>query len=805
MIQLSYLMYILSSASILSTLVPPALRCYYAPATPPLGALARSVMREHPIRDFMIALSSSRPSLDSTSTMTVGEYTLHVRQGLGALAEFAGTRIYPTPLEPPPSPCREAWLCVIHPTLVPFYPGTKLPPPSFFRLQPSLPLRTPTPPSCPSTFLLGVCPMGWEDARGTTGSSYTSCPSRTFLEVTPLGWDETCLKGTPSSVASSIPVPSSPPATSSSPRSFWLKYFVKEGAGRCYCALLGVAGIVMVVKALGRRKRGAVLRRMRLARQIHAQPAPLDVPAPAGLRLAVPPVEHRDMRPILALEPAPLPAPAPPVPAVAVEEPPIAAPREQVPEPTVALPLALAHRTIDDNPVLDVDIPAALELADPAPADTAADDDVVPDINIVDAPEFANPAPLLVAAVDADTVPVDIATPPATADPANDAVPNSDIASPVLADLAPLPADAEPSPAKSERVTTPPPAAPVVFALTPTDRVLNTDIAPLELADLAPVKPAGPAYPVDFAQPPADVVLALTAKHAVIPPPARPLLPLAALPQPEVAEPAPRSLAQVPRSDTPPPLNGVATVDPARSSPPQPTTPTPSSAGMRARKAANKPSPAQPRSPAPPNREPLTLADVLPVELAVKREPLSPRVPHANIERYEDGFIGTRDLARTVVIRRPEPAPVAGPSSKTLQRPPLPRRRLSMVLEDQQRQLALFGQDGLGTEAERALVRRQVRERVAIERTQLDISAADVGEALVRDWRARERVAPVVQADRERQLGRYGRGGQVSAADRSVLERHLREKVDIENTVAEIPRAALEDVLVHAGKGKGKV
>jgi hypothetical protein len=38
-----------------------------------------------------------------------------------------------------------------------------------------------------------------------------------------------------------------------------------------------------------------------------------------------------------------------------------------------------------------------------------------------------------------------------------------------------------------------------------------------------------------------------------------------------------------------------------------------------------------------------------------------------------------------------------------------------------------------------------------------------------------------------------------------VLERHLREKVDIENTVAEIPRAALEDVLVHAGKGKGKV
>jgi hypothetical protein len=98
-----------------------------------------------------------------------------------------------------------------------------------------------------------------------------------------------------------------------------------------------------------------------------------------------------------------------------------------------------------------------------------------------------------------------------------------------------------------------------------------------------------------------------------------------------------------------------------------------------------------------------------------------------------------------------------------------------------------------------------VRERVAIERTQLDISAADVGEAVVRDWRVRERAPPVVQADRERQLGRYGRGGQASAADRSVLERHLREKVDIENTVAEIPRAALEDVRVHAGKGKGKV
>ncbi|KAJ7233883.1 hypothetical protein C8J57DRAFT_1480110 [Mycena rebaudengoi] len=238
----------------------------------------------------------------------------------------------------------------------------------------------------------------------------------------------------------------------------------------------------------------------------------------------------------------------------------------------------------------------------------------------------------------------------------------------------------------------------------------------------------------------------------------------------------------------------------AQPKPVLPATPTPSSAVTRAKKAARQPSSAhanQPKSPALPSREPLTLADVLPVELVAKHKPLSPRVPHANIERYEDGFIGTRDLARTVVIRRAKPAPVAGPSSKTPQRPPLPRRRLSMVLEDQQRQLALFGQDGLGTEAERALVRRQVRERVAIERTQL--------EAVVQDWRIRERAPPVVQADQEHQLGRYGRGGQASAADRSVLERHLQEKVDIENTVAEIPRAALEDVLVHAGKGKGKV
>jgi hypothetical protein len=120
------------------------------------------------------------------------------------------------------------------------------------------------------------------------------------------------------------------------------------------------------------------------------------------------------------------------------------------------------------------------------------------------------------------------------------------------------------------------------------------------------------------------------------------------------------------------------------------------------------------------------------------------------------------------------------------------------VLKDQQCQLARFTSDGHGSAAERGFVRKQAGERVAIDRTQVHISPADVEV----DWRIRQREPSVVQLDRERQLGSYTRGGQASAADRSVLERHLREKIDIHRTQAEIPKEDLEEAGHYMGKGK---
>ncbi|KAJ7282603.1 hypothetical protein C8J57DRAFT_1218797 [Mycena rebaudengoi] len=197
---------------------------------------------------------------------------------------------------------------------------------------------------------------------------------------------------------------------------------------------------------------------------------------------------------------------------------------------------------------------------------------------------------------------------------------------------------------------------------------------------------------------------------------------------------------------------------------------------------AAKPSPSRPNpshaQAAAPSPQPFTLADVIPPPLqpVVKREPLSPRVPHANVKRFEDGADGGGAEGGAGGGRGPkhqtDPAPSAPQAAavRGAQRPALPA-----------------GADGHGSAAERGFVRKQAGERVAIDRTQVHISPVDVEV----DWRVRQREPSVVQLDRERQLGRYTRGGQASVADRSVLERHLREKVDIHRTQAEIPREDL--------------
>ncbi|KAJ7282600.1 hypothetical protein C8J57DRAFT_1499586 [Mycena rebaudengoi] len=467
---------------------------------------------------------------------------------------------------------------------------------------------------------------------------------------------------------------------------------------------------------------------------------------PIPMAVGAAPLLHFEVAAIVEVEEGP---PAPALAAAPIPAPPIAPPLEHEPEPqTAPAPSALALPGKVEIPA-EIEVPMALGLAQPKPE-----------------PAPTSRRPILNHARNGDMQPA------AEPEPESLLVHAPEERAPT----------ARPTPVPPIVVEVPPTPTPAPVAHLAQDVVADEPVLKLDTSlQLSP-----PALPTI-----ADA--GLGKMHASTRPPI-------STPMPVIDS------ATIPA--TPPKRRRRRRASRAQPKPVLPATPTPSSAVTHARKAARQPSPAranQPKSPAaPPSHEVFTMADVVPVKHAAKREPLGLHPPNANIFQYEDGFVGKHDLARTVVVRRAELAPVAGPSNKTPQRPPLPRRRPSVVLEDQKQQLARFTADGRGSAAERALVGRQARGRVAINRTQLEISVADVEEAVVQDWRVRERAPPVVQADRERQLGRYGRGGQASAADRSVLEQHLREKVDIENTVAEIPRAALEDVLLHAGKGKGK-